>query len=57
MDEWGVDGVVGASQKGLMLPTGFSFTAASPKAMAAHAKATLPRRYFDWSRNAAAIAS
>jgi alanine-glyoxylate transaminase/serine-glyoxylate transaminase/serine-pyruvate transaminase len=49
MDEWGVDGVVGASQKGLMLPTGFSFTAASPKAMAAHAKATLPRRYFDWS--------
>lgn len=48
MDEWGVDGVVGGSQKGLMLPTGFSFTAASPKAMAAHAAARLPRSYFDW---------
>ncbi|MGH7210352.1 MAG: pyridoxal-phosphate-dependent aminotransferase family protein, partial [Acetobacteraceae bacterium] len=49
MDEWGVDAAVGASQKGLMLPTGFSFTAASAKAMAAHEQAQLPRRYFDWS--------
>jgi len=49
MDAWGVDAAVGASQKGLMLPTGFSFTAVSPKALAAHAEAKLPRRYFDWS--------
>jgi alanine-glyoxylate transaminase/serine-glyoxylate transaminase/serine-pyruvate transaminase len=49
MDEWGIDGVVGGSQKGLMLPTGFSFTAASAKAMQAHAQAKLPRHYFDWS--------
>lgn len=49
MDAWGVDAVVGASQKGLMLPTGFSFTAASAKAMEAHAASRLPRRYFDWS--------
>jgi alanine-glyoxylate transaminase/serine-glyoxylate transaminase/serine-pyruvate transaminase len=49
MDEWGVDAVVGGSQKGLMLPTGFSFTAVSPKAMAAHATARLPRHYFDWT--------
>ena len=49
MDEWGIDGVVGGSQKGLMLPTGMSFTAASPKAMAAHQNATLGRYYFDWS--------
>ena len=48
MDEWGVDGVVGGSQKGLMLPTGFSFTAVSAKGMAAHAHAKLPRHYFDW---------
>lgn len=48
-DEWGIDAVVGGSQKGLMLPTGFSFTAASPKAMRAHAEAKLPRHYFDWS--------
>jgi alanine-glyoxylate transaminase / serine-glyoxylate transaminase / serine-pyruvate transaminase len=49
MDEWGVDGVVGGSQKGLMLPAGLSFTAASEKAMAAHERARLPRFYFDWS--------
>ena len=48
-DEWGIDAAVGGSQKGLMLPTGFSFTAVSAKAMAAHAKAGLPRHYFDWS--------
>ena len=49
MDAWGVDGVVGGSQKGLMLPTGFSFTAVSEKGMAAHKVAKLPRHYFDWS--------
>jgi alanine-glyoxylate transaminase/serine-glyoxylate transaminase/serine-pyruvate transaminase len=49
MDEWGIDTVVGGSQKGLMLPTGMSFTAVSPKGMAAHANATLGRYYFDWT--------
>ncbi len=49
MDDWGIDGVVGGSQKGLMLPTGMSFTAVSAKAMAAHATATLPKHYFNWS--------
>ncbi len=51
-DDWGIDAAVGGSQKGLMLPTGFSFTAVSAKAMAAHAGATLPRHYFDWSEMA-----
>jgi len=49
MDEWKIDTVVGGSQKGLMLPTGLSFTAVSPKAMEAHAKAKLGRYYFDWT--------
>ena len=49
MDEWGIDVVVGGSQKGLMLPTGMAFSAVGPKAMAAHEKATLPRFYFDWT--------
>ena len=49
MTDWGIDGVVGGSQKGLMLPTGFSFTATSDKAMAAHASAGLRRHYFDWT--------
>jgi alanine-glyoxylate transaminase/serine-glyoxylate transaminase/serine-pyruvate transaminase len=49
MDAWGIDAVVGGSQKGLMLPTGLAFTAAGPKAMAAHAQAKIPRFYYDWS--------
>ncbi len=49
MDEWGVDVAVGGSQKGLMLPTGLSFTGVSPKAMAAHAASTLPKSYLKWS--------
>ena len=49
MGEWGVDAVVGGSQKGLMLPTGISFTATSEKAMAAHKHAGISRHYFDWS--------
>jgi len=49
MDAWGIDLTVGGSQKGLMLPTGISFTAVSEKAMAAHRVARLPRHYLDWS--------
>lgn len=49
MDEWGIDVCVGGSQKGLMLPTGFSFTGVSEKAMAAHRASTHPRHYFDWT--------
>ena len=48
-DEWGVDCAVGGSQKGLMLPTGLSFTAVSARAMAAHAASTLPKSYLHWS--------
>jgi alanine-glyoxylate transaminase / serine-glyoxylate transaminase / serine-pyruvate transaminase len=50
MDDWGIDAVVGGSQKGLMLPTGLSFTAVSAKGMEAHARAGLTRHYFDWSQ-------
>jgi alanine-glyoxylate transaminase/serine-glyoxylate transaminase/serine-pyruvate transaminase len=50
MDEWGVDVVVVGSQKGLMLPTGMSFTGISAKAIAATAVAKLPRVYWDWRR-------
>jgi alanine-glyoxylate transaminase / serine-glyoxylate transaminase / serine-pyruvate transaminase len=49
MDAWKIDCVVGGSQKGLMLPTGMSFTGVSEKAMAAHAHAGLRRHYFDWT--------
>jgi alanine-glyoxylate transaminase / serine-glyoxylate transaminase / serine-pyruvate transaminase len=49
MDAWGIDVVVGGSQKGLMLPAGLAYSAAGPKALAAHQRATLPRFYFDWA--------
>ncbi len=48
MDEWGVDLVIGGSQKGLMLPPGMSFTAINAKTWEAAQKARNPRRYWDW---------
>jgi alanine-glyoxylate transaminase/serine-glyoxylate transaminase/serine-pyruvate transaminase len=50
MDEWRIDCVVGGGQKGLMLPTGMSFTAVSAKGLDAHRRARLPRFYFDWTK-------
>jgi len=48
MDEWGVDLVVGGSQKGLMLPPGMAFTAINARAWEAAQSARSPRRYWDW---------
>jgi alanine-glyoxylate transaminase/serine-glyoxylate transaminase/serine-pyruvate transaminase len=47
-DGWGADVTVSGSQKGLMLPPGLSFTAVSPKALAASKTNRLPRAYWDW---------
>ena len=47
-DEWGVDVTVGASQKGLMMPTGISFNALSEKALAQSKTATMPKAYWSW---------
>ncbi|HET7340516.1 MAG TPA: alanine--glyoxylate aminotransferase family protein [Methylomirabilota bacterium] len=47
MDAWGIDVVVSASQKGLMLPPGLGLLALSDKAWAANKRATLPHYYFD----------
>jgi alanine-glyoxylate transaminase / serine-glyoxylate transaminase / serine-pyruvate transaminase len=48
MDEWGVDLVIGGSQKGLMLPPGMAFTAINARAWEAAQAARNPRRYWDW---------
>lgn len=48
-DEWGIDCAVGGSQKGLMLPTGLSFTGVSNKAMEVHKTSKLPKAYFNWT--------
>ena len=47
-DQWGVDVTVGGSQKGLMLPPGLSFNAASEKALAAANSAACVKAYWSW---------
>jgi alanine-glyoxylate transaminase / serine-glyoxylate transaminase / serine-pyruvate transaminase len=50
MDEWGVDIVVGGSQKGLMMVTGMALTGISAKAMARSETNTQSRRsYWKWA--------
>ena len=47
IDEWGLDIVVGGSQKAFMIPPGLAFLSVSAKAWARSESATLPRLYFD----------
>jgi alanine-glyoxylate transaminase/serine-glyoxylate transaminase/serine-pyruvate transaminase len=47
-DEWGVDVTIGGSQKGLMLPPGLGFNAASRRALSASGRAQLPRSFWSW---------
>jgi aspartate aminotransferase-like enzyme len=44
---WGLDVVIGGSQKAFMIPPGLAFVAISPKAWARADSATAPRFYFD----------
>lgn len=46
-DEWGLDIVIGGSQKGLSAPTGIAFISVSKKAWNLIEKSDLPRFYFD----------
>lgn len=52
MDDWGVDGIITGSQKGLMLPAGLGICCASPKALEAQRRARtnapLRRAFFDF---------
>jgi alanine-glyoxylate transaminase / serine-glyoxylate transaminase / serine-pyruvate transaminase len=50
MDALGVDVVMGASQKGLMLPPGLGFAAANARAMEVARRNPMPRFYWDWVR-------
>ncbi|HME93865.1 MAG TPA: aminotransferase class V-fold PLP-dependent enzyme [Methylomirabilota bacterium] len=49
MDAWGVDVAMSGSQKGLMTPPGLAFVAGNERAHAAHQKADLRTRYWDWT--------
>ena len=50
MDALGIDAVMGASQKGLMVHPGMAFVAANARALAAARRNPTPRFYWDWER-------
>jgi aspartate aminotransferase-like enzyme len=47
IDGWGLDVVIGGSQKAFMIPPGLAFVTVSPKAWAQGESAKLPHFYFD----------
>jgi alanine-glyoxylate transaminase / serine-glyoxylate transaminase / serine-pyruvate transaminase len=49
MDAWGVDIVVGGSQKGLMMTTGLSFTGVSNRALDLSKSIKTRRSYWNWA--------
>lgn len=52
IDGWGLDIVVGGSQKAFMIPPGIAFMSISAKAWKANESAKLPRYYFDLKKEA-----
>ena len=49
MRDWGIDVVVAASQKGLMMPPGLSFCALSERAVERNRSAATPRFHLAWA--------
>jgi serine---pyruvate transaminase len=49
-DEWGLDVVIGGSQKGLMLPPGLAFVSVSDKAWKMADAAKTPKFYFNFKK-------
>src|SRR5258708_18391377 len=47
VDAWGVDVIIGGSQKALMMPPGLAYCAVSERAWKHMEKTTSPRYYFD----------
>src|SRR5579864_3144524 len=50
IDGWGLDVVIGGSQKAFMIPPGVAFLCISPKAWKLSETATLPHYYFDFKK-------
>jgi aspartate aminotransferase-like enzyme len=50
MDEWGIDVLIGGSQKGLMLPPGLAFVGVSDKAWKFADTAKCPKFYFNFKK-------
>lgn len=55
-DEWGLDIVIGGSQKAFMVPPGLAFMSVSEKAWQGMGKSKLPRYYFNLARERKALA-
>lgn len=49
-DEWGIDIMVGGSQKGVMLPPGIAFVSVSEKAWVKAETSKMPRFYFNFKK-------
>ena len=52
IEEWGLDVVIGGSQKAFMIPPGLAFLAISPKAWKHNETSKLPRFYFNLKKEA-----
>jgi aspartate aminotransferase-like enzyme len=50
IDRWGLDVCIGGSQKAFMIPPGMAFLSVSEKAWRAAGRSTLPKVYFDLTR-------
>ncbi|MBK9167168.1 MAG: alanine--glyoxylate aminotransferase family protein [Bryobacterales bacterium] len=50
IDNWGLDVVIGGSQKSFMIPPGLAFATVSPKAWAFSETSKLPHYYFDFKK-------
>lgn len=55
-DEWGIDVMVGGSQKGVMLPPGLAFVSISDKAWKMAEKSKSPRFYFNFKKERETLA-
>jgi aspartate aminotransferase-like enzyme len=55
-DEWGIDIMIGGSQKATMIPPGLAFASISEKAAQAMEKSKLPRYYFDYAKERKSLA-
>jgi aspartate aminotransferase-like enzyme len=56
MDEWGIDVLIGGSQKGLMLPPGLAFVGISEKAWKFAETSKCPRFYFNFKKERESLA-
>jgi len=56
MDEWGIDVMIGGSQKGVMLPPGLAFVGISEKAWKLSEKSKCPRFYFNFKKERETLA-